>query len=236
MFMGTAFSLALPEDLEPDWRAVLEEQTRQSYWESLKAFLASEWQNHTVYPPAEEIFNAFRYTPLSQVRVVLLGQDPYPNPGQAHGLCFSVPPGVPCPASLRNIFRELHSDLGIPPPSHGCLIPWARQGVLLLNTCLTVRAGQPQSHAGRGWEQFTQAVLQTLNAHPHPLVFLLWGNAAQKAAAGIDPQRHHLLKAPHPSPLSAHQGFFGCRPFSRTNTALEQIGLPPIDWRLPDTL
>ncbi|GIW85449.1 MAG: uracil-DNA glycosylase [Thermogemmata sp.] len=234
--MGKAFSLALPDDLESGWRAVLEEQTRQSYWENLKAFLASEWQNHTVYPPGEDIFNAFRYTPLSQVRVVLLGQDPYPNPGQAHGLCFSVPPGVSCPASLRNIFRELHSDLGIPSPSHGCLIPWARQGVLLLNTCLTVRAGQPQSHAGRGWEQFTQAVLQVLNAHSHPLVFLLWGNAAQKAAAGIDPRRHHLLKAPHPSPLSAHQGFFGCRPFSRTNAALEQMGLPPIDWRLPATL
>jgi len=229
----TASVLALPEGLDSGWRAVLEAQRCQPYWKALAGFLSLEWQRHTVYPPQEDIFNAFLYTPLSRVRVVLLGQDPYPNPGQAHGLCFSVRPGVPWPASLRNIFRELQTDLGIAPPSHGCLIPWARQGVLLLNTCLTVRAGQPQSHAGQGWEQFTQAVLQTLNACSHPLVFLLWGKAAQKTAAVIDPRRHYLLTAPHPSPLSAHQGFFGSRPFSRANAILQQIGLPPVDWQLP---
>ncbi|MDW8244290.1 MAG: uracil-DNA glycosylase [Thermogemmata sp.] len=226
-------ALTLPADLDPGWRDLLEVQSRQPYWVQLQTFLQSEWRQHTVYPPAADIFTAFRYTPLAQVRVVLVGQDPYPGAGQAHGLAFSVRPGVPLPASLRNIFRELHSDLGIAPAAHGCLVPWARQGVLLLNACLTVRAGQPLSHTGRGWEQFTHAVLTLLNQLPRRLVFLLWGQAAQKTAACIDPHRHVLLTAAHPSPLSAHHGFFGSRPFSRTNAALQHSGSPPIDWQLP---
>lgn len=231
--MNVPERLSLPADLDLAWQAVLQPQTQQPYWAALDDFLRTEWRTDTVYPPAEEIFNAFRYTPLEQIRVVLLGQDPYHGPGQAHGLAFSVRPGVPLPASLRNIFRELRDDVGCPPPEHGCLVSWARQGVLLLNTCLTVRAGQPQSHAGRGWEQFTQAVLHALANLPRRLVFLLWGQAAQRAASCVDPRRHTLLAAAHPSPLSARQGFFGSRPFSRTNAALQEVGYPPIDWYLP---
>jgi uracil-DNA glycosylase len=228
---STAFPL--PADLDPGWLAVLTPETTKPYWEALQRFVQSERAAHPVYPPAEDVYNAFRYTPLDRVKVVLLGQDPYPGPGQAHGLCFSVRPGVPVPASLRNIYRELQADLGFPPVDHGCLVPWARQGVLLLNACLTVRAGAPNSHAGHGWEQFTNAALAAVNALPRPVVFLLWGAAAQKKRSQIDTSRHVILTAAHPSPLSAAQGFFGSKPFSKTNAALQASGQEPIDWRLP---
>jgi uracil-DNA glycosylase len=225
--------LCLPDHLHPDWRALLVPQTRLPYWHALREFLAAEWQQHKIYPPPADIFNAFLYTPLSQLRVVLLGQDPYHQPGQAHGLAFSVPLGIPPPPSLRNILRELQNDLGYATPDHGTLIPWARQGVLLLNTCLTVRQGQPQSHTGRGWELFTQAVLHQLNHLPRRLVFLAWGRPAQITVRGINTARHVVITAAHPSPLSAARGFFGSRPFSRTNQALQQLGMPIIDWQLP---
>lgn len=223
----------LPVDLPSSWLAALEPETRKPYWDQLQEFVAAEREQHPVYPPAEDVFNAFRYTPLEQVKVVLLGQDPYPGAGQAHGLCFSVRPGVKLPGSLRNIYQELRDDLGIVPPRHGCLVSWAQQGVLLLNTCLTVRAEAPNSHAGRGWEQFTDAALAAVNALPRRVVFLLWGAFAQKKRKRIDESRHVVLTAAHPSPLSAATGFFGSRPFSKANAALLAAGQSPVDWRLP---
>lgn len=184
-----------------------------------------------IYPPEELEFNAFYQTPFDQVKVVIVGQDPYHGPGQAHGLCFSVPKGVPAPPSLQNIFKELESDLQLPIPSHGCLLSWAKQGVLLLNATLTVSGGAPMSHHGQGWEQFTDAVIEKLNERPNPIVFLLWGKSAQEKGKFLH-SPHKILKAPHPSPFSAHQGFFGCRHFSQTNSFLEQIGKQPIDWKL----
>ncbi|MBI5610077.1 MAG: uracil-DNA glycosylase [Deltaproteobacteria bacterium] len=220
-------------NLEPSWMAVMGDVFDEEYMRELRAFLVEEKQKYTVYPPGKDIFNAFWYTPFDQVRVVILGQDPYHGPGQAHGLCFSVQPHVPPPPSLQNIFKEIHDDLGIGIPDHGYLVHWARQGVLLLNAVLTVRAGSPQSHAGQGWEAFTDRAIAELNRRRSDLVFALWGSPAQKKAAAVDRSRHLVLTAPHPSPLSAHRGFLGCRHFSQINRWLTEHGQPPIDWGLP---
>jgi uracil-DNA glycosylase len=221
-----------PPKLEPSWLAVVGDEFDQPYMAQLRAFLVAEKQQYTVYPKGGDMFNAFHYTPFDQVRVVVLGQDPYHGPNQAHGLCFSVQHGIPPPPSLMNIFQELHSDLQLPPPAHGCLTRWAEQGVFLLNTCLSVRAGQAHSHSGKGWETFTDRVISELGRCRQDLVFMLWGRPAQAKMSLIDPSRHLVLTAPHPSPLSAHRGFFGCRHFSRANQHLEKLGQPPIDWRL----
>jgi uracil-DNA glycosylase len=226
----------LPADLDPSWLAALEPETHNPYWNELRRFVAAERAAHTVYPPEEDVFNAFRFTPLDKVKVFLLGQDPYPGAGQAHGLCFSVRPGVRLPGSLRNIYQELQSDLGITPPKHGYLASWAKQGVLMLNACLTVRADAPNSHAGKGWERFTDAAIKAVNDQPRSIVFLLWGAYAQKKIKLIDETRHAILKSAHPSPLSAANGFFGSKPFSKVNAALTKAGQGPIDWRLPETV
>ncbi|MFO0484452.1 MAG: uracil-DNA glycosylase [Sphingobacteriia bacterium] len=216
----------------PDcWRAELEPEFEQPYMQQLRSFLVEEKKSHLVFPPGDEIFAAFWRTPLRRVRVVVLGQDPYHGPGQAHGLCFSVPPGVPIPPSLANIYKELQADLGQAPPPHGNLERWARQGILLLNATLTVQAEQAGSHQHRGWEPFTDAVIQALNERPGPpIVFLLWGSYAQKKGQIINRNRHQVLQAPHPSPLSAHRGFLGCRHFSQANAHLLASGQAPIDW------
>lgn len=220
--------------LEPSWLAVLCEEFDKPYMADLRAFLVEEKRRHQVFPPGPEMFAAFSHTPFQSVRVVVLGQDPYHGPGQAHGLCFSVRRGVPPPPSLVNIFKELHGDLGVPTPTHGELTTWARQGVLLLNTVLSVRAHQANSHRGKGWETFTDRVIEALNARREGLVFVLWGSAARRKRDMVDQQRHLVLEAPHPSPLSAHAGFFGCQHFSRIDQHLRQRGGAPIDWRLPD--
>ena len=221
--------------LEPGWRERLRGEFEQPYMSELKRFLVAERERgRRIFPKGSEWFRALDLTPLERVRVVILGQDPYHGEGQAHGLCFSVQPGVPPPPSLVNIFKELDSDLGIKPARHGLLDHWARQGVLLLNSVLTVELGRAASHRDRGWERFTDAVVAAVNAKPEPVVFLLWGSYAQKKAAFVDEARHLVLKAPHPSPLSAHSGFFGCRHFSKTNAFLERRGLAPIDWALPE--
>jgi uracil-DNA glycosylase len=200
--------------------------------EFLDTVVETERAQHEVLPEVADTYRAFHHTPYERVKVVLLGQDPYPTPGHAHGLCFSVKPGVRIPASLRNIYKELQSDLGIQPPTHGYLAAWAQQGVLMLNTVLTVRAGQATSHAKRGWESFTDAVLTSLNTAPQPIVFLLWGGHAQKKRPFIDATRHHILESVHPSPLAAYGGFFGSKPFSKINAALQATGQQPIDWSL----
>jgi uracil-DNA glycosylase len=200
------------------------------YFRSLETFLEQDYRAATVYPPVHQVFQALRLTPLRDVRAVLLGQDPYHQPNQAHGLAFSVRPGLTPPPSLRNLFRELHDDTGLPTPDHGSLEAWARAGVLLLNTVLTVRASEPGSHAGRGWERFTDAVIDHVNARPSPVVFLLLGSHAQKKGDRVDRDRHSVIAAPHPSPLSAHRGFFGSRIFSRTNELLEAAGRGSIAW------
>ena len=199
----------------------------------LKKFLASELSaGKTIYPHGSEIFQAFDWTPFDKVKVVIIGQDPYHGPGQAHGACFSVKPGVPAPPSLVNIFKEIHSDLGLPIPSHGHLQKWATQGVFLLNTVLTVEKSRPASHQGKGWERFTDEVVEALNEKRKDLVFMLWGSHARKKAEGVDNQRHLILRAPHPSPLSAHRGFLGCGHFGQANNYLVKCGLSPIDWGL----
>lgn len=217
-----------------DWNPVLREELVAPYWAPLQEFVAAERREHPVYPPAGEVFAALHLTPRATTRVVILGQDPYHGAGQAHGLCFSVRRGVPVPPSLQNIHKELHNDLGVAIPQHGNLEAWARQGVLLLNTCLTVRGGAAGSHHGKGWERFTDRVIGVVDGLPHPVVFILWGAPARKKRALLNTSRHAIVESPHPSPLSAHQGFFGTRPFSRANVALEAAGLPPIDWQLPD--
>lgn len=219
--------------MKTDWNPVLRGEFDKPYWAELQHFVATERARHTVYPPHDQVFAALHLTPYELTRVVLLGQDPYHGPGQAHGLCFSVRDGVDLPPSLVNIFTELRNDLGIEAPAHGNLESWARQGVLLLNTCLTVRSGAAASHHGKGWENFTDEVLRTVNAKPHRVVFILWGAKARKKKALIDTSRHTVIESAHPSPLSAHNGFFGSRPFSRANAALVEAGLDPIDWRLP---
>ena len=219
----------------PDsWISALAGETTQPYYQQLYRFIGEERRKYKVYPPGEDVFNALRYTPFERVRVVIIGQDPYHDENQAHGLAFSVRPGVTVPPSLVNIYKELQDDVQFRIPNHGCLIPWAEQGVVLLNAVLTVRAHQANSHQGKGWENFTDAVLRAINASSSRVVFLLWGSYAQRKAEWIDGSRHTVLKAPHPSPLSAARGFFGCRHFSKTNAALQTAGLPPIDWQLPD--
>lgn len=218
--------------IEPSWGEVLKEEFQSPYFYQLKTFLVEEKKQYTVYPKGSDIFNAFKFTPFNDVRVVLIGQDPYHEENQAHGLSFSVREGVPFPPSLRNIFKELHDDVGCPIPVNGNLEKWARQGVLLLNATLTVRAHQAGSHQKHGWEQFTDAAIRNLSEKRSGLVFILWGSYAQAKQALIDTQKHHVLKAVHPSPLSAHRGFFGCKHFSRTNEILISQGQPAIDWSL----
>jgi uracil-DNA glycosylase len=220
--------------LEASWKARIGTYFERPEMQALSEFLRAQLRaGKTIYPPPKRIFAALDTTPFDAVKVVILGQDPYHGPGQAHGLCFSVLPGVPAPPSLENIFKEIERDLGIPRPDHGCLIPWARQGVLLLNSVLTVERGLAGSHQGKGWEGFTDAVVDHLNRERENLVFLLWGSYAQAKGKLIDTRRHCVLKAPHPSPLSAHRGFIGCGHFSRANAWLREHGLTEIDWRLP---
>jgi uracil-DNA glycosylase len=217
--------------IEATWLEALGDTFEQPFMRELRTFLVQEKRNHAVYPPGNEIFAAFDQTPFPRVRAVILGQDPYHGPGQAHGLCFSVRRGVPVPPSLANIYRELRDDVGMPIPDHGDLTGWARQGVLLLNTVLTVRAHAANSHRGHGWETFTDRVVSALAERREGLVFFLWGAAAARKAQGIDRNRHLVLSAPHPSPLSAHAGFFGCRHFSKANAWLRARGEGEIDWR-----
>ncbi|NGX61778.1 MAG: Uracil-DNA glycosylase [Chlamydiae bacterium] len=223
-----------PPQLEESWKIVLEEEWQKGYLLELAAFLAKERASGVpVYPPKEQVFQAFAYTPLDRVKVVVIGQDPYHGADQAHGLSFSVLPGVRIPPSLRNIYQELHDDLGVPIPNHGCLAGWAKQGVMMLNTVLTVRAGQPRSHYGKGWELFTDAVVQALCKREDPIVFVLWGQAAQEKCRHILAEtgnRHFILTSPHPSPYSAHSGFFGCRHFSKISELLTRQGKEPIHW------
>lgn len=215
------------------WENVLKGERDQPYFQAALNFVKQErTQGKTIYPPQADIFNALKFTPFENIKVVIIGQDPYHGPNQAHGLSFSVKPGVPQPPSLQNIFKELHDDLGVPFPKHGCLENWARQGVLLLNASLTVEAGKPQSHANVGWELFTDKIIKVLNDQCQGLIFLLWGSPAQRKGQIIDPTRHYILKAPHPSPLSANRGFFGCKHFSKTNELLRKMGKTEIDWSL----
>ena len=215
-----------------DWLDAIGNEFKQPYYAELYQFIKAEYNHTIIYPNAEDIFNAFHFTPLSQVKVVILGQDPYHNEGQAHGLCFSVKPQIDIPPSLVNIYQELREDLGCYIPNNGYLEKWARQGVLLLNTVLTVRAHQANSHQGKGWERFTDAVIQAVNAQDRPIVFLLWGRPAQLKRSMLNNPKHLILEAPHPSPLSAYRGFFGCKHFSRTNEFLQKHGLTPIDWQI----
>lgn len=220
--------------METTWRPVLAAETQQPYWQKLQQFLRDERQKEKVYPPESEVFAALHLTPYEKVNVLILGQDPYHGPNQAHGLCFSVRPGVPPPPSLGNIFKELHDDLGCRIPNNGCLVPWAKQGVLLLNAVLTVRAFQANSHKDQGWETFTDAVIRAVSAKEDRVVFVLWGSYARKKKVLINTSRHVVIESAHPSPLSASSGFFGSRPFSKINAALREAGKPEIDWQLPD--
>jgi uracil-DNA glycosylase len=215
-----------------NWHDLITQEFEQPYFKSLSVFLKQAYQNTTVYPPKEQVFNAFSYFDYKDLKVILIGQDPYHQPQQAHGLCFSVNPGITFPPSLQNIFKELSDDLGCLPPSSGSLIPWAKQGVLLLNTVLTVEANKPLSHQNKGWETFTDTILSAANAHPEPCVFLLWGKTAQAKAALITDPKHLILFAPHPSPLSVYRGFFGSKPFSQANAFLKQNGRKEIVWCL----
>lgn len=218
--------------IENDWLEPLTPEFRKPYYAELFKFVKEEYAARKVFPPADDIFNAFHLTPLHEVKVVILGQDPYHNDGQAHGLCFSVKPDVDIPPSLVNIYQELHDDLGCYIPNNGYLTKWAKQGVLMLNTVLTVRAHQANSHRGKGWEEFTDAAIRILDEQDRPIVFILWGSPAQKKAMMLHNPKHLILKAPHPSPLSAYRGFFGSRPFSQTNDFLVKNGLTPIDWQI----
>lgn len=215
-----------------DWNPLLRKELQKDYWQPLQRFVAAERTSHTVYPPHDEVFAALHCTAHADTRVMILGQDPYHGPGQAHGLCFSVRPGVRQPPSLVNILKELSADLGHSPPAHGSLVSWAEQGVLLLNAVLTVRAGVAGSHAGKGWETFTDEVIRTVSEKPERVVFMLWGHYARRKKALIDLDRHVVIESAHPSPLSAHNGFFGSRPFSRANAALIEAGREPVDWAI----
>ncbi|NMA85121.1 MAG: uracil-DNA glycosylase [Epulopiscium sp.] len=217
-----------------DWDELLEDEFKKEYYLNLREFLKREYAQHRVYPDMYDLYQAFKLTPYHQVKVVILGQDPYHGPGQSHGLAFSVKPGVRIPPSLLNMYKELQNELGCKIPNNGYLLPWAKQGVLLLNTVLTVREGEPQSHQGKGWEQFTDQVIHLLNDRKEPIVFLLWGNPAKRKSALITNPIHHILTTVHPSPLSASRGFFGCNHFIKTNEILKQIGKEPIDWQIPD--
>ena len=220
--------------LPPSWQAVVGDETETPYFAKLREFVEEERRTHAVYPPEGEEFTALELTPYDQARVVILGQDPYHGPGQAHGLAFSVRPVVRPPPSLRNIFKELRDDLGCRIPNNGYLVPWAEQGVLLLNTVLTVREGEPNSHRGKGWEKFTDSVISRVGHKEDPTVFVLWGANAGKKTELIDTERHTIVQSVHPSPLSAKRGFFGSRPFSQVNEALRRAGKPAIDWQVPD--
>ena len=218
--------------IEPSWQQRLQPEFDKPYFEQLTSFVRHEYATKTVYPPGSQIFAAFDACPFDRVKVVILGQDPYHNDGQAHGLCFSVKPDVEIPPSLVNIYQELHDDLGCAIPDHGYLEKWARQGVLMLNTVLTVRAHQANSHRGIGWEEFTDAAIRELDGQDRPIVFILWGAPAQRKKAMLHNPKHLILEAPHPSPLSAFRGFFGSRPFSKTNAFLEEHGVEPVDWQI----
>lgn len=218
--------------LKNDWAPYLQDEFEKPYYQQLRKFLVEEYNTRFIYPDKYDIFNALHYTSFADTKVVILGQDPYHGPGQAHGLSFSVKPGIKPPPSLQNIFKELQSDLGCYIPNNGHLVKWAEQGVLLLNTVLTVRAETPNSHKNMGWENFTDKVIETLNQKETPVVFLLWGTHAQKKAELITNKKHYLIKTPHPSPLSAHRGFLGSKPFSRTNQFLQANGLGEIDWQI----
>lgn len=218
--------------IQNDWLLALQGEFRQPYYKKLFQTVNEEYRTRKIFPPSDDIFNAFHLTPLKDVKVVILGQDPYHGDGQAHGLCFSVRPGVDIPPSLVNIYKELYDDLGCTIPNHGCLTKWARQGVLLLNTVLTVRAHQANSHKGIGWEEFTDAAIRQVDKQDRPVVFILWGRPAQMKRAMLHNPKHLILEAPHPSPLSAYRGFFGSRPFSQANRFLEAQGVAPIDWQI----
>ncbi len=218
--------------IDNDWLEVFGGEFRKSYYKELYEFVKKEYNTTQVFPPADDIFNAFHLTPLNEVKVVIIGQDPYHNVGQAHGLCFSVKPDVEIPPSLVNIYQELHDDLGCYIPNNGYLVKWAKQGVLMLNTVLTVRAHMANSHRGKGWEEFTDAAIRALDTQDRPIVFILWGRPAQMKRSMLHNPNHLILEAPHPSPLSAYRGFFGSKPFSKTNRFLQEHGVEPIDWQI----
>ena len=220
--------------IDNDWLPAMNAEFKKPYYADLYKFVKEEYSKTAVFPPSEEIFSALHLTPLSKVKVVIIGQDPYHNVGQAHGLCFSVRPEVDIPPSLVNIYKEFQSELGCKIPNNGYLVKWAEQGVLLLNTVLTVRAHQANSHQGKGWEQFTDAIIRAVNAEDRPIAYLLWGRPAQSKMSMLDNPKHKVFTAPHPSPLSAHRGFFGCKHFSQANKFLEENGLEPIDWQIED--
>jgi uracil-DNA glycosylase len=223
-------SLQLPGD----WSSVLSSEVEKPYFHNLEEFLTNERKTQRIFPPEEDVFTALKLTPYAKVRVLLLGQDPYHDDNQAHGLCFSVRPGVATPPSLVNMFKELHEDLGCAIPNNGYLVPWAEQGILMLNAVLTVRAHLPNSHKGKGWETFTDMIITRVNQKTTPVVFVLWGGYAQKKASLVDTARHTIIQSAHPSPLSARNGFFGSRPYSKINAALAQAGQPPIQWQIPN--
>ncbi|BBM18903.1 uracil-DNA glycosylase [Enterococcus malodoratus] len=226
----------MKEIIHNDWQNVLADQFEAPYYLKLREFLKEEYSTQKIHPDMYHIFEALELTPYDKVKVVILGQDPYHGVNQAHGLSFSVQPGVKIPPSLRNIYQEMQNDLGISPVQHGNLVSWAKQGVLMLNTVLTVREGQAYSHRGQGWEQMTDAVIKRLNEREKPIVFILWGKPAQEKIKMIDTSKHAIIKSVHPSPLSAHRGFFGSKPFSKTNQLLMEWGESPIDWQLPETV
>ena len=220
------------QEIDSQWQEALKEEFQKDYYLELMAKVSEAYENNQVFPPANEVFNALNLTPLSQVKAVIIGQDPYHDVGQAHGLCFSVKPGVKVPPSLVNIYKELHDDLGCNIPEDGYLVKWATQGVLMLNTVLTVNAHEPNSHKGYGWEKFTDAIISKVNEEDRPIVFLLWGAPAQKKKKLLNNPKHLILEAPHPSPLSVYRGFWGCKHFSKTNDFLVNNGIEPIDWQL----
>lgn len=215
-----------------EWEKALRDEFSKEYYKNLYSFVKDEYSKYVVYPPSDQLFSALAETPLEDVKVVILGQDPYHEPGQAHGMCFSVKPGVPAPPSLVNIYKELHDDIGCYIPNNGYLVKWAKQGVLLLNTVLTVREHAANSHRNRGWETFTDAIIKRVNEKESPVVFILWGSPAAKKESMLNNPKHLILKAPHPSPLSSYRGFFGSKPFSKTNEFLVSNGLAPIDWQI----
>ncbi len=229
MFRSEPFNMS---KIENDWKEALSEEFKKPYYKNLYDFVTKEYRERQIFPPADDIFNALHYTSLSDVKVVILGQDPYHDVNQAHGLCFSVRPGIEPPPSLKNIYAELQSDMGCYIPNNGYLIKWAKQGVLMLNTVLTVRAHEANSHQGKGWENFTDAIIKKVNEQDRPVVYLLWGSPARKKKEMLNNPKHLILEAPHPSPLSAYRGFFGCKHFSMANDFLEKNGLTPIDWQI----
>lgn len=222
----------MTEIFKNNWQELLLPEMEKPYYKKLRQFLIEEYKMNTIYPDMYSIFNALHYTDYNDVKAVILGQDPYHGPNQAHGLSFSVKKGIPAPPSLVNIYKEMKDDLGLPIPTHGCLEKWSKEGVLLLNTVLTVRRGEANSHRDKGWEQFTDYIIKLLNEREKPMVFILWGTPAIRKESMIDQTKHYIIKSPHPSPLSAYRGFFGSKPFSRTNHFLEDQGIDPIDWRL----